>query len=93
MTAEIAAHARGIDRAPFCHTDGRRGRFLMVRFSLSRRALVRAVSFLTAAFLVTGTPGIWVYFPFLLVSGCLAGAFTGICAQLILRRFSGNANR
>ena len=40
-----------------------------------------------------GDAGVWVYFPFLLVSGCLAGAFTGICAQLILRRFSGNANR
>lgn len=41
---------------------------------------------LSAAFLVTQTAGIFVYFPFLLVSGCLAGAFTGICAQLILRR-------
>lgn len=27
-----------------------------------------------------------VYLPFLLLSGCLAGAFTGICAQLILKR-------
>lgn len=30
--------------------------------------------------------GLFVYFPFLLVSGCLAGAFTGICAQLIIGR-------
>ena len=56
-------------------------------------AVLHNMGQLTAAFLVTGTPGVWVYFPFLLVSGCLAGAFTGICAQLILRRFSGNANR
>lgn len=30
--------------------------------------------------------GILVYLPFLLVSGCLAGAFTGVCAQLIIHR-------
>lgn len=30
--------------------------------------------------------GMMVYLPFLMVSGCLAGAFTGICAQLILGR-------
>lgn len=30
--------------------------------------------------------GLLVYFPFLLVSGCLAGAFTGICAQMIIGR-------
>lgn len=28
------------------------------------------------------------YYPFLLVTGCIAGAFTGICAQLILKRLS-----
>jgi len=27
-----------------------------------------------------------VYYPILIVSGCIAGAFTGICAQLILKR-------
>ena len=62
-------------------------------FSSVLGAVLHNTGQLTAAFLVTGTPGVWVYFPFLLVSGCLAGAFTGICAQLILRRFSGNANR
>lgn len=30
--------------------------------------------------------GIWVYLPFLLVSGCLAGTFTGGCAQMLLQR-------
>ena len=38
---------------------------------------------------ITQTPGVFAYLPFLLVSGCLAGAFTGICAQLILKRLSG----
>ena len=26
------------------------------------------------------------YLPFLLVSGCLAGAFTGLCAQLVMQK-------
>ncbi len=30
--------------------------------------------------------GMLLYFPFLLVSGCLAGAFTGGCAQLVTKR-------
>ena len=37
------------------------------------------------ACLVAG-PGMLAYFPILLVSGCIAGAFTGGCAQLVLRR-------
>ena len=30
--------------------------------------------------------GVVMYLPFLLVSGCLAGTFTGICAQMIINR-------
>lgn len=41
-----------------------------------------------AAILITGTPGIVAYLPFLLVSGCCAGAFTGLCAQLLVNRIS-----
>ncbi|MFR1800740.1 MAG: Gx transporter family protein [Acutalibacteraceae bacterium] len=43
--------------------------------------------------------GLLAYFPFLLISGCIAGAFTGGCAQIVLRRFrfgkihSGNGGR
>ena len=37
------------------------------------------------AVLVMGT-GVLVYLSFLLVSGCLAGAFTGACAQLVVHR-------
>lgn len=37
------------------------------------------------AMAVMGT-GVLVYLPFLLVSGCFAGAFTGGCAQMIVKR-------
>ena len=52
-------------------------------------AVLHNIGQITAAVLVTQTLGVFAYLPFLLVSGCLAGAFTGICAQLILKRFSG----
>ena len=39
-----------------------------------------------AAVIVTQTMQIVSYYPFLLVSGCLAGLFTGLCAQLIMPR-------
>ena len=35
-----------------------------------------------AACLLLQTPQIFAYYPFLIVSGCLAGGFTGLCAQL-----------
>lgn len=46
-----------------------------------------------AAILVTGTPGVFAYFPFLLVSGCCAGAFTGLCAQFLINRIPQNWGR
>lgn len=47
-----------------------------------------------AAIIVTQTVQIIAYYPFLLVSGCLAGLFTGLCAQLIMPRirFFKNSN-
>lgn len=38
------------------------------------------------AIFVTGTPSIVVYLPVLLISGILTGAFTGVCAQLLIQR-------
>ena len=35
------------------------------------------------AILITRTPALISYFPFLLVSGCAAGLFTGLCAQYV----------
>lgn len=43
-----------------------------------------------AALIMLRTPQLLLYYPFLIVSGCLAGAFTGLCAQLVtgrLKRF------
>lgn len=40
-----------------------------------------------AAVLIMRTTAVLGYFPVLLFSGCLAGLFTGLCAQLILHRF------
>lgn len=48
-------------------------------------AVLHNIGQITVASLVMGK-GVFVYFPFLLVSGCLAGAFTGVCAQLIIKR-------
>lgn len=51
-------------------------------------ALLHNTGQMAAALLVTQTPSLLLYFPFLIVSGCLSGAFTGLCAQLILPRLS-----
>lgn len=48
-------------------------------------AVLHNIGQIMIAVLVMGT-GILVYLPFLLVSGCLAGAFTGGCAQLVIGR-------
>lgn len=48
-------------------------------------AVFHNVGQMAVACLVAGW-GMLFYLPFLLVSGCLAGAFTGGCAQLLLRR-------
>ena len=39
-----------------------------------------------AALIVLQTPSVIAYYPFLIVSGCLAGAFTGLAAQLVTAR-------
>ncbi len=49
-------------------------------------ALLHNTGQMAAALLVTQTPSLLLYFPFLAVSGCLAGLFTGLCAQLIMPR-------
>lgn len=43
---------------------------------------------MAAALLVTRTIQLLLYYPFLIVSGCLAGAFTGLCAQLVTTRLN-----
>ena len=41
---------------------------------------------MAAALIMLQTPQLLLYYPFLLVSGCLAGAFTGLCAQFVTDR-------
>lgn len=41
---------------------------------------------IAAAVIMTKTTAVFTYFPFLIVSGCIAGAFTGICGQIIVSR-------
>lgn len=41
---------------------------------------------MAAALAVTQTAGLIAYYPFLLIAGCLAGLFTGLCAQLMIPR-------
>lgn len=49
-------------------------------------AVLHNVGQIIIAILITSTLGVVVYFPFLLVSGCIAGAFTGMCVQFIIDR-------
>lgn len=50
-------------------------------------AVLHNVGQIIVACLIAGW-GLLVYFPFLLVSGCIAGAFTGMCAQVIIGRIN-----
>ena len=49
-------------------------------------ALLHNTGQMAATLLVTQTTSLLLYYPFLVVSGCLAGAFTGLCAQAIMPR-------
>lgn len=43
------------------------------------------------AMVIMKTTAVISYYPFLIVSGMLAGVFTGVCAQLILKKIKNNA--
>ena len=49
-------------------------------------AILHNIGQILVAVLVTGTFLIASYLPVLIVSGCITGAFTGICAQIIISR-------
>lgn len=49
-------------------------------------AVLHNTSQIAVAIMVTGTLGMLAYYPFLLISGCLAGLLTGICAQTVVQR-------
>ena len=49
-------------------------------------AVFHNIGQILVAVLVTGTPGIVVYLPVLMVSGIIAGCFTGFCAQFVYNK-------
>ena len=49
-------------------------------------AMLHNIGQITAAVILMRSPGVIAYLPLLLVTGSLAGAFTGLCAQLLLNR-------
>jgi len=46
-------------------------------------AVLHNIGQISAAMIVLRSPAVLAYFPILLVSGCLAGAFTGLCAKTL----------
>ena len=48
-------------------------------------AVCHNIGQIIVACLILGS-GMLVYLPFLMVAGCLAGAFTGLCAQFVVQR-------
>jgi heptaprenyl diphosphate synthase len=49
-------------------------------------AILHNTGQMIVAVLVTRTFSVASLYPFLIVSGCIAGAFTGLCAQLLVKR-------
>lgn len=49
-------------------------------------AVLHNIGQITAAAAVMGTMSVFAYLPVLTVSGCIAGLFTGICAQIAVNR-------
>lgn len=49
-------------------------------------AVAHSVGQMIVAVLVTGTPGIAVYLPALVVCSLVTGLFTGLCAQILVNR-------
>ena len=48
-------------------------------------AIAHNLAQITVAFLLTSVAGVLVYLPFLIVSACLTGLFTGLCAHFTLK--------
>ncbi len=49
-------------------------------------AMAHSVGQMAAAILVSGTPGLLVYLPILMVCSIVTGCFTGLCAQVLVLR-------
>ena len=51
-------------------------------------AIFHNIGQIIVAIIVTGTPGIIVYLPVLMVSGIITGCFTGVCSQLLYHKLN-----
>lgn len=49
-------------------------------------AIAHSVGQMAVAVLLTGTPGLVIYLPVMLLCSCVTGVFTGLCAQVLLNR-------
>lgn len=49
-------------------------------------AVLHNIGQISAAVVMMKTTAVISYLPFLLISGCIAGAFTGVCAQILILR-------
>ena len=49
-------------------------------------AIAHAVGQMAAAILISGTPALVVYLPVMIVCAVITGLFTGLCAQLLVKR-------
>lgn len=49
-------------------------------------AVLHNIGQIGVAALMMKTTAVFFYLPFLLVSGCIAGAFTGACAQILIKK-------
>lgn len=56
-------------------------------------AVLHNIGQIAAAVVMMKTTAVLTYIPFLLVSGCAAGAFTGLCAQVIINRIDNRNER
>ena len=49
-------------------------------------AIAHSVGQMAAAILISGTPGLVVYLPMMIVCSIITGMFTGLCAQMLVNR-------
>ena len=49
-------------------------------------AIAHSIGQMTVAVLLTGTPGLVIYLPVMILCSCVTGLFTGLCAQILLNR-------
>ena len=49
-------------------------------------AVAHSIGQMIAAILISGTPGLAIYLPVMILCGIISGLFTGLCAQLLVNR-------